>query len=125
MPSNVWPKAIPLLILAGLCAYSNCVSKTLVFDDDAWIVDQPLLDDPPEYFKSMEGRPLLAQGQQPLGDAPVAPTEVSAPLLPGVPNPATPAQAQQQTMHTLTTPVLAGAGWNSNQLRWAAPPKTT
>jgi protein O-mannosyl-transferase len=60
MPSNVWPKAIPLLILAGLCAYSNCISKTLVFDDDAWIVDQPLLDDPNEYFKAMEGRPLLA-----------------------------------------------------------------
>src|SRR5262245_26269609 len=58
--SNVWPKAIPLLILAGLCAYSNCIPKTLVFDDDAWIVDQPLLDDTREYFKAMEGRPLLA-----------------------------------------------------------------
>jgi len=60
MPSNVWPKAAPLLILAGLCAYANCVSKTLVFDDDAWIVAVPALDDPPEYLKSMEGRPLLA-----------------------------------------------------------------
>ena len=60
MPSNAWPKAIPLLILAGLCAYANCVSKTLVFDDDAWIVGIPALDDPPAYLKSMEGRPLLA-----------------------------------------------------------------
>src|SRR5262245_23507824 len=60
MPSNTWPKAIPLLILAGLCAYANCVSKTLVFDDDAWIVGIPALDDPPAYLKSMEGRPLLA-----------------------------------------------------------------
>jgi len=61
MPSNVWPKAVPLLILAGLGAYANCVSKTLVFDDDAWIVAIPALDDPPEYLKSMEGRPLIRE----------------------------------------------------------------
>jgi protein O-mannosyl-transferase len=60
MSRLAWPKAGPLLILAGLCAYANCYPKTLVFDDDAWIVDQPGLDDPPAYFKSMEGRPLLA-----------------------------------------------------------------
>lgn len=60
MSCPAWPKAGPLLILAGLCAYANCYSKTLVFDDDAWIVDHPKLDDPPAYFKSMEGRPLLA-----------------------------------------------------------------
>src|SRR5215210_6566308 len=60
MPPSVWPKAVPLLILAGLLAYANCVSKTLVFDDDAWISGHPGLDDPPEYFKSMEGRPVLA-----------------------------------------------------------------
>jgi protein O-mannosyl-transferase len=55
-----WPKAVPLLVLAGLCAYANCYTKTLVFDDDAWIADNDTLDDPVEYFKSMEGRPLLA-----------------------------------------------------------------
>jgi protein O-mannosyl-transferase len=60
MTRSVWPNAIPLLILAGLCAYANCYSKTFVFDDDAWIVDQPLFDNPVAYFKSMEGRPLLA-----------------------------------------------------------------
>ena len=59
MSGNVWPKAVPLLILAGLCAYANCYSKTLVFDDDAWIVDQPLLEKPREYLESIEGRPLL------------------------------------------------------------------
>ena len=59
-PTAVWPKAIPLLILAGLLVYANCVTKTLIFDDDAWIVDIPALDDPPQYFKDMEGRPLLA-----------------------------------------------------------------
>jgi protein O-mannosyl-transferase len=60
MPPGLWPKAVPLLILAGLLAYANCVSKTLVFDDDAWIGDHPDLENPPAYFKSMEGRPLLA-----------------------------------------------------------------
>src|SRR3954451_25117840 len=60
MSRPAWPKAIPLLVLAGLCAYANVYPKTLVFDDDAWIVDQPNLDAPPAYFKSMEGRPLLA-----------------------------------------------------------------
>jgi len=60
MSRPAWPKAGPLLVLAGLCAYANCYPKTLVFDDDAWVVDNPNLDDPPAYFKAMEGRPLLA-----------------------------------------------------------------
>src|SRR5688500_488280 len=58
--SHVWPKAVPLLILSVLLAYANCINKTLVFDDDAWIVDMPALDDPPKYFQDMKGRPLLA-----------------------------------------------------------------
>ena len=58
----MWPKAVPLLILAGLLVYANCVTKTLIFDDDAWIVDIPALDDPPQYFKDMEGRRLLTFG---------------------------------------------------------------
>ncbi|MET7704251.1 zf-HC2 domain-containing protein [Streptomyces sp. NPDC005485] len=48
--------------------------------------------------------PLLAQGQRGLGEARVAPTEVSAPLLPGVPAP-----ADQVRAAALTTPVVAGA----------------
>jgi tetratricopeptide (TPR) repeat protein len=60
MTRPAWSKAVPLLVLAGLCAYANVYPKTLVFDDDAWIVDKPELDDPPAYFKAMEGRPLLA-----------------------------------------------------------------
>lgn len=59
MPPSAWPKAVPLLVLAGLCAYANCVSKTFVFDDDAWIVDQANLDRPIEYLESIKGRPLL------------------------------------------------------------------
>ena len=59
MSANVWPKAVPLLVLAGLLVYANCVTKTLVFDDDSWIVDAPALDHPLEYLKSIEGRPLL------------------------------------------------------------------
>lgn len=59
MSPNVWPKAVPLLILSCLLVYANCVPKTLIFDDDAWIVDNTKIDDPPEYLKSIEGRPLL------------------------------------------------------------------
>jgi tetratricopeptide (TPR) repeat protein len=59
MPSGVWPKAVPLLILAGLLAFANCVSKVLVFDDDAWVVDHPDIDHPLAYLKSIQGRPLL------------------------------------------------------------------
>jgi protein O-mannosyl-transferase len=60
MSPSVWPKAIPLLVLATLLAYANCVPKTLVFDDDAWIVDQASLDDPEAYVRAMSGRPVLA-----------------------------------------------------------------
>ncbi|MEU1053759.1 zf-HC2 domain-containing protein [Streptomyces sp. NPDC005876] len=54
--------------------------------------------------------PLLGQaqgGQQALGEAAVAPTEVSAPLLPGVPSPA--GGRDERTVRTLTAPVMAGA----------------
>lgn len=60
MSPSVWPKAVPLLVLAGLLAYADCYSKTLIFDDDAWVTDQPMLDDAEAYFKAMKGRPLLA-----------------------------------------------------------------
>ncbi|TQJ89786.1 anti-sigma factor [Streptomyces sp. SLBN-31] len=78
--------------------------------------------------------PLLTQqGQTSLGDTPVAPTEVSAPLLPGVPRPA----AAAQTLHTLTAPVVAGAAVMSPLIRpltasapltlttWSAVPEAT
>ncbi|MPY63017.1 anti-sigma factor family protein [Streptomyces spongiae] len=58
--------------------------------------------------------PLLGQGQGTLGEAPVAPTEVSAPLLPGVP---APAGQGQQSAHPLTAPVLAGAAAMSPLIR--------
>ncbi|GHF63522.1 anti-sigma factor family protein [Streptomyces griseosporeus] len=58
--------------------------------------------------------PLLAQTGQGrvLGRTP-APTEVSAPLLPGVPAPA----VDQDVVHTLTTPVMAGAAAMSPLIR--------
>lgn len=59
MSLKVWPKAVPLLILACLLVYANCVPKILVFDDDAWIVDVPNIDNPRAYLKSIQGRPLL------------------------------------------------------------------
>ncbi|WP_030594682.1 anti-sigma factor family protein [Streptomyces fulvoviolaceus] len=71
--------------------------------------------------------PLLAQeqGQRMLGDSPVTPTQVSAPLLPGVPAPAT-GQVQDAVVHTLTAPVMAGAAAMSPLIRplSATPPLT-
>ncbi|MEV6383263.1 zf-HC2 domain-containing protein [Streptomyces sp. NPDC051773] len=58
--------------------------------------------------------PLLGQGQQSLGDVPVAPTEISAPLLPGVP---APAGQDRRSVHPLTAPVLAGAAVMSPLIR--------
>ncbi|WP_215448856.1 anti-sigma factor [Streptomyces sp. ATCC 21386] len=65
--------------------------------------------------------PLLGQGQQSLGQVPVAPTEISAPLLPGVP---APAGQDRRSVHPLTAPVLAGAAVMSPLIRplTAAPP---
>ena len=59
MSPNAWPKAVPLLVLAGLLVYANCVNKIFIFDDDAWLVDTAALDDELAYLKSIEWRPLL------------------------------------------------------------------
>ncbi|MEW2611467.1 zf-HC2 domain-containing protein [Streptomyces sp. NPDC047880] len=78
--------------------------------------------------------PLLGQvhGESPLGRAPAAPTEVSAPLLPGVPS-----AARHHAMHALTAPVVAGAAVMSPLIRpleaatpaaltsWSAVPEIT
>jgi hypothetical protein len=66
--------------------------------------------------------PLLAQGGQLLGETPVAPTQASAPLLPGVPVPAV--VHADQGLHGLTTPVVAGAAAMSPLIRplGATPP---
>ncbi|MGW2045428.1 anti-sigma factor family protein [Streptomyces sp. NPDC001858] len=58
--------------------------------------------------------PLLSQSGH-LGDTPVAPTEVSAPLLPGVPAPAD--RQFEQALHRLTTPMVAGAAVMSPLIR--------
>ena len=63
--------------------------------------------------------PLLAQGtsqRSMLGDTPMAPTSVSAPLLPGVPSP-TAVRGDDEVMHTLTAPVVAGAAVMSPLIR--------
>ncbi|MEU3933693.1 zf-HC2 domain-containing protein [Streptomyces sp. NPDC029044] len=58
--------------------------------------------------------PLLGQahGQDVLGHGPVAPTEVSAPLLPGVPS-----TVRHHALHALTAPVMAGAAAMSPLIR--------
>lgn len=88
----------------------------------------------PESQRRRSDTPLLAQGRRALGDGPVAPTAVSAPLLPGVP---APADRGQDAMHTLTTPVVAGAAAMSPLIRpltnvqplaltaWSAAPEVT
>ncbi|MFM9591609.1 anti-sigma factor family protein [Streptomyces scabiei] len=50
--------------------------------------------------------PLLGQGRPSLGEAPTAPTEISAPLLPGVP---APAGQDRGAPHPLTAPGTLGA----------------
>ncbi|WP_217241082.1 anti-sigma factor [Streptomyces sp. AC555_RSS877] len=61
--------------------------------------------------------PLLAQGQSQgsLGDTPVAPTEVSAPLLPGVQ--AAAVGRLHEGVHSLAAPVMAGAAAMSPLIR--------
>ncbi|MGW1269881.1 zf-HC2 domain-containing protein, partial [Streptomyces sp. NPDC002491] len=78
--------------------------------------------------------PLLSQGGQ-LGDTPAAPTDASAPLLPGVPAPA--GDRSDQVLHRLTTPMVAGAAAMSPLIRplgttppvsltaWSAAPPVT
>ncbi|MHA5050856.1 anti-sigma factor family protein [Streptomyces sp. SD15] len=68
----------------------------------------------PESQRRRAVGPLFAQEQRALGEAPVAPTEVSAPLLPGVP---APMSQGQEAMHTLTAPVVAGAAAMSPLIR--------
>ncbi|GAB1337668.1 zf-HC2 domain-containing protein [Streptomyces sp. E-15] len=60
--------------------------------------------------------PLLAQGGALLGPAPVVPTTLSAPLLPGVPAPAD-GQSRTEAVRGLTTPVFAGAAALSPLIR--------
>ncbi|MGW0611053.1 zf-HC2 domain-containing protein [Streptomyces sp. NPDC002788] len=89
----------------------------------------------PESQRRRGTGPLLGQayGQNLLGHTPLAPTEVSAPLLPGVPPPA----VRHQAMHALTAPVVAGAAVMSPLIRpleaatpaaltsWSAVPEIT
>ncbi|MDT0387049.1 zf-HC2 domain-containing protein [Streptomyces sp. DSM 41921] len=76
----------------------------------------------PESQRRRGAGPLLGQlhGQNLLGRTPAAPTEVSAPLLPGVPAPS----ARHGAVHALTAPVVAGAAAMSPLIRplQAAPP---
>ncbi|MDG9721967.1 anti-sigma factor family protein [Streptomyces sp. DH41] len=71
-----------------------------------------------ESQRRRSGGPLLGQGQgqRALGDVPVAPTAMSAPLLPGVPAPSG-ADPRQQAVRALTTPVMAGAAAMSPLIR--------
>ncbi|MEU3841928.1 zf-HC2 domain-containing protein [Streptomyces sp. NPDC028635] len=68
----------------------------------------------PESQRRRGATPLLAQsGQSTFAGTPVAPTTLSAPLLPGLSTPAT----LQDVARTLTTPVMAGAAAMSPLIR--------
>ncbi|WP_329220775.1 anti-sigma factor [Streptomyces sp. NBC_01485] len=78
--------------------------------------------------------PLFSQGGR-LGDTSTAPTEVSAPLLPGMPSPAD--GRVEQALHRLAGPMMAGAAAMSPLIRplgmtppialtaWTTPPEIT
>lgn len=51
-PSGTWPKAVPLLVLAGLLAYCNSFTKAFVIDDIAWIPRHPDIGD---FWRYLEG----------------------------------------------------------------------
>ncbi|MBL1110060.1 zf-HC2 domain-containing protein [Streptomyces sp. 5-8] len=70
----------------------------------------------PDSQRRRPAGPLLAQGGALLGPAPVAPTTLSAPLLPGMPVTAT-GQAPTGAVRGLTAPVFAGAAAVSPLIR--------
>src|SRR5258708_21598053 len=54
--------AVSLLILAGICAYCNCLTKAFVLDDLAWINGSEEIASPSDYMRSPLGRsrPVIA-----------------------------------------------------------------
>nr|WP_203691481.1 anti-sigma factor [Streptomyces sp. SID12488] len=72
--------------------------------------------------------PLFSQGlgQGTFGRTPAAPTEVSAPLLPGIPAPSSGVRERERAaMHQLTAPVVAAAAVLSPLIRPPASPEIT
>ncbi|MET8974562.1 zf-HC2 domain-containing protein [Streptomyces sp. NPDC004539] len=70
----------------------------------------------PDSSRRRSAGPLLSQGGQGvLRDAPAAPTEVAAPLLPGIPTPAS--ARHEEALRALTAPVVAGAAAMSPLIR--------
>ncbi|PZT68640.1 zf-HC2 domain-containing protein [Streptomyces sp. SW4] len=71
----------------------------------------------PDSQRRRSAAPLLGQshGQRMLGDTPVAPTSVSAPLLPGLPTP--PGGRHPHVLHPAAAPVTAGAAVLSPLIR--------
>lgn len=55
---GVWPKAVTLLVLAGLLAYANSFTKAFVLDDSLWIVNNPDIADASRYV-TWGDRPVI------------------------------------------------------------------
>ena len=52
-------KAVPVLVLAGACAYANSFTKAFQFDDDPWIVNNTRLVTDPLAAITARERPLV------------------------------------------------------------------
>ncbi len=55
---GTWPKAVPLLVLAGLLAYANSFNKAFVFDDIIWIPGNPHIGNFRQYMEEWT-RPVV------------------------------------------------------------------
>jgi Flp pilus assembly protein TadD len=54
-----WRKAIPLLVLVGMCAYANSFTKAFVLDDVYWISDRAANSSLGWYLEHMCTRPVI------------------------------------------------------------------
>jgi hypothetical protein len=59
-PAADWRKAIPLIVLVGLCAYCTSFDKAFVLDDLIWVANDPDLPYPAAYLKKRASRPVVA-----------------------------------------------------------------
>lgn len=57
-PQTGWPKAVPLLLLAGAVAYANALNTAFVFDDRVWIDRSPIIGDAAAYLNATRDRAL-------------------------------------------------------------------
>jgi tetratricopeptide (TPR) repeat protein len=55
-----WHKALPLILLVGLCTYANSFTGAFLFDDVPWITESLSIAHPAQYLREMASRPVVA-----------------------------------------------------------------